>query len=153
MTRSEHPSRPPLGSTLLEEVAANVTLREGAPGVAAFLRAVARQDGAPLKTLARRLGWPVPVAAAVRRELETRGYLTRRGGVWLTALGRRYASDILDHSASSAAFCPTCNGAGCRTRCPNLSAPWSAFWNAHRGCESNWIRPHARHRPHCAVPP
>jgi hypothetical protein len=120
MTRNEHPSHPQVDSTLLEEVAASVTLREGAPGVAAFLRAVARQDGAPLKALARRLGWPVPVAAAVRRELETRGYLARRGGVWLTELGRSYVSDMLDYSASAAAFCPACNGHGLQDPAPEL---------------------------------
>lgn len=120
MTRNEHPSRPPVDNALEEKVAASVALREGAPGVAAFLRAVARQDGAPLKALARRLGWPVPVAAAVRRELEARGYLVRRGGVRLTELGWRYVSDMLDHSASAAAFCPACNGDGLQDPTPEL---------------------------------
>ncbi|WNZ54042.1 hypothetical protein QT397_01995 (plasmid) [Microbulbifer sp. MKSA007] len=65
---------------LLNEISESVSLREGASGVASFLRAVVQHNGAALKQIAWEVGLPVPVATAVRRELEARGYLVRKGG-------------------------------------------------------------------------
>jgi hypothetical protein len=53
---------------VLDQVATAARLREGPAGVAAFLRQLYRESPLATSELARRLGWPVPVAAAVRGE-------------------------------------------------------------------------------------
>lgn len=106
--------------TLLEYVASEVNLREGAPGVAAFLRAVTLNEGVPLKEIAREIGLPIPVATAVRRELEARGLLARDSGVSLTEAGRAFSAEVLDLQAASVVLCSACDGTG-------LAAPDSAL--------------------------
>ena len=75
---------------ILEEVAEATSLREGAAGVrrviecAAAGRGAGAIEGVPLKELARAAGLPLPVASAVRRELEKLGLFDRGGGVRLT---------------------------------------------------------------------
>ena len=60
-------------SRLLEELADATRLNEGPEGVRKVLRAIYRSGPVPIRELARDLGIPVPVVAAVRGELETRG--------------------------------------------------------------------------------
>ncbi|HCK09510.1 bis-aminopropyl spermidine synthase family protein [bacterium] len=74
-------------SRLLEELADATRLNEGPEGVRKVLRAIYRSGPVPIRELARDLGIPVPVVAAVRGELETRGLAVRETGVKLTSLG------------------------------------------------------------------
>lgn len=98
--------------TIIEEVTAAVDLREGPEGVRAILEAVPRDGGIPLKELARKVRLPLPIVAAVRRELEKRGVLIRRGGVALSD----YSKELLGESSHSvqgaASACETCGGSG-----------------------------------------
>ncbi len=96
---------------VLEQIARATRLREGPAGVAALLRQLFRQSPLPTGELARRLGWPVPVTAAVRRELEAAGLLVRTpGGSALSESGQRFAGDLLGLSGHIEALCPTCAG-------------------------------------------
>lgn len=88
-------------NALLNEIADSVNLREGAVGVANFIRVVTLHEGAALKVVAREVGLPIPVATAVRRELEAIGYLARKGGLVLTKRGQAFATSILDIEAAA----------------------------------------------------
>ncbi len=95
----------------LNRIARAARLREGAAGVAALLRHLYREAPLPTAELARRLGWPVPVTAAVRRELERAGLLERvAGGSVLSAAGRAFVREMLGLQASDDPLCPTCQG-------------------------------------------
>ncbi len=74
-------------SDLLEELAAATRLHEGSEGVRKILRSVFRTGPVPIRDLARDLGIPVPVVAAVRGELEKRKLAVRESGVMLTEQG------------------------------------------------------------------
>lgn len=80
---------------VLADVAADARLVEGPEGVRRVLRAVYRAGALPLRDLSRETGLPVPVVAAVRGELETRGWLERRGGVVLSRAGRNAVEGLL----------------------------------------------------------
>ena len=58
--------------SLCGKIAQATDLQEGPQGVEAVLRAVHRLQPASSKEVARELGLPVPVVAAIRRELERR---------------------------------------------------------------------------------
>ncbi|MGB9723491.1 MAG: bis-aminopropyl spermidine synthase family protein [Chloroflexia bacterium] len=99
------------GEEMLEQVARAARLREGPPGVAAFLRTLYRRSPLPTQELARRLGWPVPVAAAVRGELERAGLLRRTpGGSALSERGTAFAREVLGLERIEDPLCPTCAG-------------------------------------------
>ena len=99
------------GPEVLERVARAARLREGPAGVAAFLRVLYRQSPLPTQELARRLGWPVPVTAAVRGELERAGLLRRMpGGSALSESGRAFVQEALGLGATVDPLCPTCAG-------------------------------------------
>jgi predicted methyltransferase/DNA-directed RNA polymerase subunit RPC12/RpoP len=101
----EHPD------AVLQKIARAAHLREGPAGVEAFLRQLHREMPLPLAELARRLGWPVPVAAAVRGELERAGLVARApGGVALSAVGQEWAHDALGLATREDSLCPTCAG-------------------------------------------
>lgn len=101
----EHPN------DMLQKIAHAARLREGSAGVEAFLRHLYREMPLPLAELARRLGWPVPVAAAVRGELERAGLVARApGGVALSAAGQALARGTLGLAAREDPLCPTCAG-------------------------------------------
>ena len=121
--KSENQSRPggpslhggpsPQGD-VLSAIAGASKLREGREGVLTLLRAVHRLDGAPLREVARVARLPLPVASAVRRELEKAGLLTRDAGVKLSDHGRRFVTDRLDFGPAFAARCEPCAGSGMR---------------------------------------
>ncbi len=98
-------------STVLEQVAAAAQLREGPEGVAAFIRQLYRESPLATSEIARRLGWPVPVAAAVRGELAKAGLVDRTpGGSTLSEQGRALAEQELGLSLHGELLCPTCAG-------------------------------------------
>jgi hypothetical protein len=115
----EHPESV---ESVLPKLAQAARLREGPAGVEAFLRHLYREMPLPLAELARRLGWPVPVAAAVRGELERAGLVARvPGGVALSAAGQALARDALGLAARHDPRCPTCAG----RRIVVDPAPWA----------------------------
>lgn len=95
---------------LLETVATATSLREGPQGVALLLRLVYGARKIPLNELARRAGLPVPVVAAVRRELERRRLVRREGGVALTAAGQRLVEEGLEITTRHDPACRHCGG-------------------------------------------
>ena len=72
---------------LLGEVADRTSLAEGSEGVRSILRSVLRDQPLSVNSLAYSVGIAVPVVASVRRELEKKKLLERRGGAVLTELG------------------------------------------------------------------
>jgi N4-bis(aminopropyl)spermidine synthase len=99
-------------ASILETVALATRLREGPSGVAALLRAVYRTGSLRLQDAARQARLPLPVATAVRRELEKAGLLERRHGLALTEAGRALVEHDLGFHARIDATCPRCAGRG-----------------------------------------
>lgn len=80
---------------ILSDVAKAARLREGEAGVEAVLREINRYDQVRLADVARGARLPLPVATAVRRELEKLGILERRHGLAFTEEGRKWARETL----------------------------------------------------------
>jgi len=95
---------------VLQEVAEAARLREGAEGVRALLRVVHAQGPIRLRDAAIQVRLPLPVAAAVRREMEKRGLLTRDAGMRLSESGRRLAEGDLGIAVTADQTCTTCGG-------------------------------------------
>lgn len=77
----------------------------------AFLRTLAEQKPKSLKALAQALSLPVPVAAAIRRELEKRQILDRREGLGLTPQGEALCADWI-RLGILLESCSACQGRG-----------------------------------------
>jgi N4-bis(aminopropyl)spermidine synthase len=99
-------------TSLLETVARATRLREGPAGVSAVLRAVYRAGSLRLQDAARQARLPLPVATAVRRELEKAGLLERKHGLALTREGRDFVERDLGLGMALDLVCPTCAGRG-----------------------------------------
>jgi len=95
---------------VLQEVAEAARLREGAEGVRALLRVVHAEGPIRLRDAAVQVHLPLPVAAAVRREMEKRGLLTRDAGMRLSESGRRLAEGELGIESTASFTCPHCGG-------------------------------------------
>jgi predicted methyltransferase len=89
-----------LKDRILQEVAKATSLREGASGVEALLRAVHRSESGRLADAARAARLPIPVATAIRRELEKRGILMRQHGLAFTADGEEWIRETLGLGSS-----------------------------------------------------
>ncbi len=98
--------------SLMEEIAKATRLREGPAGVSAVLRAVYRAGSLRLQDAAREARLPMPVATAIRRELEKAGLLERRQGLALTEDGRDFVERELGLGAKIDVTCPQCAGHG-----------------------------------------
>lgn len=99
-------------AAILETVATATKLREGPAGVAAVLRAVYRAGSLRLQDAARQARLPLPVASAVRRELEKAGLLERKHGLSLTEAGRTFVERDLGLGQTADLTCPACDGRG-----------------------------------------
>lgn len=95
---------------ILQHIALATSLREGPEGVARVLRAVHTSERIQLKDLARLVKLPVPVLAAVRRELEKADLMDRQGGLVLSAAGRRFVEEELGLVTRHDPTCSTCDG-------------------------------------------
>ncbi len=80
---------------ILTDVATATNLREGPAGVEAVVREIVRAGNIRLADAARGARLPLPVATAIRRELEKRGLLQRDHGLALSETGQRWARDEL----------------------------------------------------------
>lgn len=100
-------------TSILELIAQATRLREGSPGVQALLRAVYRAGSLRLQDAAREARLPLPVASAVRRELEKAGLLERKQGLSLTGDGREFVErDLGMRTTQLDITCTTCAGHG-----------------------------------------
>lgn len=80
---------------ILRAVSRRMNLKEGEEAVRRVLREVYRREKVGTKDLARATRLPIPVVAAIRRELEKGGIIARRGGAVLTEEGERYVREGL----------------------------------------------------------
>jgi predicted methyltransferase len=90
-----------LKDNILQEVAEATSLREGVAGVEALLRAVHRNDTGRLADAAREARLPIPIATAIRRELEKRGILERQHGLAFTEDGKQWMRETLGIAAEA----------------------------------------------------
>ncbi len=97
-------------SNLLDSISLKAKLEEGGEGVRKTLREVYRSRKISTKKLAYLTGLPVPVTAALRRELENEGLLTRKDGASLTAKGERFVTEQLGLTIQRRLTCSTCQG-------------------------------------------
>jgi hypothetical protein len=99
-------------TSILELIAQATRLREGSSGVQALLRAVYRAGSLRLQDAAREARLPLPVASAVRRELEKAGLLERKQGLTLTGDGREFVERDLGMRTQLDITCAVCAGHG-----------------------------------------
>jgi predicted methyltransferase len=99
-------------TSILELIAQATRLREGSSGVQALLRAVYRAGSLRLQDAAREARLPLPVASAVRRELEKAGLLERKQGLTLTGDGREFVERDLGMRTQLDITCAACTGHG-----------------------------------------
>jgi predicted methyltransferase len=100
-------------TSILDLIAQATRLREGSAGVQALLRAVYRAGSLRLQDAAREARLPLPVASAVRRELEKAGLLERKQGLSLTGDGRDFVERDLGMRTSRLDItCAACAGHG-----------------------------------------
>jgi predicted methyltransferase len=100
---------PESGAELLGRLAERAQLREGAEGTRAMLRALLSLRPATTQAVARACRLPVPVVAALRREMEREGLLARGHGMELTDGGRAFVAE-LSLGPAWEATCANCNG-------------------------------------------
>jgi len=97
-------------NAILKTISQRTHLPEGEEAVRRILREVYRHGRIGTKDLAYATRLPVPVVAAVRRELEKAGLLTRRAGAILTSEGEEYVKNVLGLSMRESLVCPVCSG-------------------------------------------
>ena len=78
----------------LSRIALKTKLSEGPEGIEKILRNINNTKGIPIHNLARIVAIPVPVIAAIRKEMEKSGLLTRDSGMILTHLGESLLKSI-----------------------------------------------------------
>jgi predicted methyltransferase len=105
-------SRAPLRDLdpILADVARDVGLAEGVPGVDTIVRAIARREPVSVRALGRAADIPIPIVAAVCGELRRRGVVAEERPVQLTIAWRRRLS--ADASPALDPTCETCGGRG-----------------------------------------
>ncbi len=94
----------------ISEVAEAAQVREGPEAVRRIVVSIFRHERLSTRKAARQAYLPVPVAAAVLRELEKRGLVARSRGASLTAAGLKYARDALGLDVQWDVLCPHCAG-------------------------------------------
>jgi predicted methyltransferase len=97
---------------LLERIAEATRLREGPRGVGLVLWNLLQGGPRTLHELAQRVGLPIPVLAAVRRELEKAGILERAGGIRLSSQGLVLARELWGIDQLPDLVCERCTGTG-----------------------------------------
>jgi predicted methyltransferase/ribosomal protein S18 acetylase RimI-like enzyme len=96
-------------NSVLLRIAVDAKLREGEEGVRKILREILRNKKISTKELAKLTLIPVPTVAAVRKELEKAGLITRAEGAFLTPQGEKFVEQlglILQQKLT----CPACEG-------------------------------------------
>ena len=98
------------GNDILAIISQRARLPEGEEAVRRILREVYRHGRIGTKDLAYATRLPVPVVAAVRRELEKIGLMARRAGAILTSEGEEYVKRVLGLSMTESLICKVCSG-------------------------------------------
>lgn len=96
----------------LHELAQAVQLREGVEGVSRALWAVFIGRIPSTREWSRRLHIPVPVLAALRRELEKRDILLPGEGLRLSPAGAKRLEEWFGRHEAVSQVCPACQGRG-----------------------------------------
>jgi len=96
----------------LAELAQSVQLREGAEGVSKALWSLFRGRADSTRAWSRELHIPVPVLAALRRELEKREILQTGKGFVFTDIGRQRLENLFGGQSCPDSLCPVCQGRG-----------------------------------------
>jgi len=102
--------KPTISNDFLGEISRRTRLPEGEEAVRRILREIYRHGRIGTKDLAYATRLPVPVVAAVRRELEKIGLIARRAGAILTSEGEEYVRKILGLSMKGSLVCEVCSG-------------------------------------------
>ncbi|MFW9923911.1 MAG: bis-aminopropyl spermidine synthase family protein [Candidatus Thorarchaeota archaeon] len=98
---------------LLEKIAIDSDLKEGKEAIKLILREIYRNGTIGTKQLARRLFIPVPIIAAVRKELEKEELLARNNrGAILTEKGINLVESSLGIRYTKDLKCSICSGSG-----------------------------------------
>ncbi|HOJ59984.1 MAG TPA: bis-aminopropyl spermidine synthase family protein [bacterium] len=103
---------PPEAVRWLQEIAQAVSLREGVEGVARALWTVYASKIPSTREWSRQLHIPVPVLAALRRELEKRDILTPGEGLRLSPAGAKRLEEWFGRHEPVSQTCPACQGRG-----------------------------------------
>jgi len=93
-----------------ERIARETNLREGTAGVVNVLRAIYQIKSPKMIDVARAALLPLPVASAVRRELEKAGVLERGKGLGFTDTGRKFVEQQLRFAPAADILCGACDG-------------------------------------------
>ena len=96
------------------EVAEACRLLEGPQGVARVVLALVNEERLPTRELARQAHLPLPVVAAIKKELQKRGILRIDGPACLTEAGRALLERSLGMRHFADTQCPACRGIGHR---------------------------------------
>lgn len=104
------PKRQKLNSNLLKTIADKTRLQEGEEAIRRILREVYRNKKITTKELAFHAQLPIPITAAIRRELENEDIIVRNGGASLTQKGEEFVKEDLGLVYSQRLTCPTCKG-------------------------------------------
>jgi len=99
---------------LSEQVANACHLREGPQGVVQVVFALTNAERLPTKDLARQARLPLPVVAAVKKELQKRGILRVDGPASLSDVGRSLIQRSWGGTRVQETTCPVCKGRGHR---------------------------------------
>ncbi|MDX9755698.1 MAG: bis-aminopropyl spermidine synthase family protein, partial [bacterium] len=94
----------------LRELAEAVKLREGPDGINKALWILYQDKADSTRTWSRAVHIPVPVLAALRRELEKREILEAGNHLRLTESGRALLQCVYSQSKAPQTLCPTCQG-------------------------------------------
>ncbi len=86
-------------SNYLNELSSKMQLKEGEEAVRRVLLEIYRKKKIGTKDLARAVRLPIPVTAAIRRELEKSNIISRKGGAVLTDVGREFVVEVLGFSS------------------------------------------------------
>jgi predicted methyltransferase/ribosomal protein S18 acetylase RimI-like enzyme len=97
-------------SSLLGVISKRAKVEEGEEAVREILREIFRNQRISTKELASYVRLPLPVTAAIRRELEKEGLLARNGGASLTERGRKFIEEELQFAYTQKFSCQTCQG-------------------------------------------
>ena len=112
MVESFLSQEPRAETPLLLELAEAVKLREGPSGTARALWLLHAQRVHSTHAWSKALSIPIPVLAALRRELEKRGILASESKLKLTEPGRQLLAALFGDATLPHIDCPACQGLG-----------------------------------------
>lgn len=113
MTENQENSASAMGNqACFVELAEAIRLREGAEGISRALWLIFNGNIHSTNEWSRTLHIPVPVLAALRRELEKRDILQTGSGLILTSSGKSLLEHLFHSRAIPSSSCPTCLGSG-----------------------------------------